>query len=221
MPFRTRRASESILAPAALAVSCLALGAAGATYFNDFSAAAVGKVPADFQPAGGGAFTVVEREGNKVLELAGEPLDTFGMLFGPPQPPEATLSARIQSESTGKRFSQFGIGLGDIGGYKLIVLPGQKKLELRKGDDTVAAADLPEAWPSGSWIALRLQVRKTADAKWKVEAKAWPAAKPEPKDWPVSFETTDAPPAGRASLWGIPFSGKPIRFDDLRVEPSR
>ena len=202
-------------------ICCLCLGAAGAGYVNDFSAAEVGKPPADFAGAGGGAFTVVERDGNKVLELPGEPLETFGMLFGPQQPPEATAWARIQSESTGRRFPEFGIGLGDIGGYKLMFLPGQKKLELRKGDDAVASADLPEAWASGSWLALRLQVRKTAEAKWKIEAKGWPAAKPEPHPGQVFVETTDAPPAGRASLWGIPFSGKPIRFDDLRVEPGR
>ncbi len=221
MLFPTRRTSRPSVARAAAWLCCLCLGAAGAAYVNDFSAAEVGKPPADFAGAGGGAFTVVERDGNKVLELPGEPLDIFGMLFGPQQPPEATVSARIQSESIGRRFPEFGIGLGDIGGYKLMLLPGQKKLELRKGDDAVASADLPQPWESGSWTALRLQVRRVADGRWKVEAKAWPAKEPEPQAWPVSLDASEAPPAGRASLWAIPFSGKPIRFDDLRVDPPK
>jgi len=200
----------------ALPIACaLCAAVAGAKYSNDFSAAAAGKPPADFEIAGGGAFAVVERDGNKLLELAGEPLDTFGLLFGPQQAPEASASARIQSESSGKRFPEFGIGVGGIGGYRLMLLPGQKKLELRKGDDPVAAADFPQPWTSGSWTELKLQVRKTEDGKWRVDGKTWPAGQQEPQAPSVSLDIYQPPPAGRASLWGIPFSGKPIRFDNL------
>ena len=101
-----------------------------------------------------------------------------------------------------------------------MLLPGQKKLELRKGDDPVAIADLPQPWTSGSWVSYRLQIRNTSDGRWKIEGKAWPAGNPEPQAWPVSVETKDAAPAGCASLWGVPFSGKPIRFDDLSCGPA-
>jgi hypothetical protein len=205
---------------AAATAACLFAAAAPAPAPSksviDFTSAEVGKPPSDVQIANG-AFTVVERDGNKMLELAGERLDSFGLLFGPAQPAETTASARIQAESTGKRSPEFGIGVGDIGGYRLMLLPAEKKLELRKGDEPVASADLPDPWASGSWVELRLQVRKTPDGTWKVEGKSWPAGKPEPQAWPVSVEVKAAPPAGRASLWGIPFSGKPIRFDDLKV----
>ena len=205
----------------ALPIACaLCAAVAGAKYSNDFSAAAAGKPPADFEIAGGGAFAVVERDGNKLLELPGELLDTFGLLFGPQQPPEASASARIQSESSGKRFPEFGIGVGGIGGYRLMLLPAQQKLELRKGDDPLAAADLPQPWTSRSWTMLKLQVSKTGDGKWKLEGKAWPAGQPEPQAPSVAVDITEPPPGGRASLWGIPFSGKPIRFDDLAVQGS-
>ena len=199
---------------ACLCCLCLCLAAAGTGYVNDFSTAAVGKPPADVQIAGG-AFVVAERDGNKLLELPGEPLDTCGLLYGPAQPPEASASARIQGESMGKRFPEFGIGVGDIGGYKLMLLPGQNKLELRKGDDAVAAADLPQPWASRAWMTLKLQTRKGDGGKWRVEGKVWPGGQPEPPAWTVSLEATGAPPAGRASVWAIPFSGKSVRFDDL------
>jgi hypothetical protein len=200
-----------------LVAACAAcLAPAGAPTRYDFSSAEVGKPPADMQIAGG-AFTVVERDGNKVLELPGEPLDTFGLLFGPARPQETNVSAKVQGEATGRRFPEFGVGLGDIGGYRLMLLPGQKKLELRKGEDPVAAADLPEPWQSGSWMTLRLCVRKGDGGKWAVEGKAWSTGRNEPQAWAVSFEAAEPPPAGRASLWGVPFSGKPIRFDDLSV----
>jgi hypothetical protein len=200
-------------------VLCLA-GAAANHYVNDFTNAAVGKPPADVQIAGG-AFVVAERDGNKLLELAGEPLDTFGLLYGPAQPPEATASARIHGESTGKRFPEFGVGVGDIGGYRLMLLPAQNKLELRRGDDAVAAVDLPQPWEGGSWTTLKLEVRKTADARWNVRGKAWPAGQPEPATPAVSADVIDAPPAGRASVWAVPFSGKPVRFDDLSSGPAQ
>ena len=213
MPSRTRpRNSQPWLAAILCAV---ALGAGAERYSNNFTSAEVGKVPQEFQVASG-AFAVAEKDGNKFLELPGEPLDSFGLLFGPKQPPEASAGARIQGESTGRRFPEFGVGVGDVGGYRLMLLPGQKKLELRKGDDPVADAPLLQPWTSGTWTQMRLQVRKTADGKWKIEGKAWPADAPEPKVWTLSAETTTAPNAGRASVWGVPFSGKPIRFDDLQ-----
>jgi len=213
--YRERGKRSFALLAGVLLSGALCLAAAAATgYINDFSKAEVGKPPPDVQIAGG-AFVVAERDGNKLLELPGEPLDTFGLLYGPPQPAEASASARVQGESTGKRFPEFGVGVGDIGGYKLICLPGQNKLEIRKGDDPVAAVDLPQPWASGAWTTLKLEVRKTAGGRWNVQGKAWPAGKPEPVTPAVSADLIDPPPAGRASVWGIPFSGKPIRFDDL------
>jgi hypothetical protein len=194
---------------------CLCVAAAAGTgYVNDFSKAEVGKPPADAQIAGG-AFVVAEREGNKLLELPGEPLDTFGLLYGPAQPAEATASARIQGESTARRFPEFGVGVGDIGGYRLMLLPGQKTLQIRKGEDPVANAAMPPQWTSGGWTVLKIQIRKLDNGRWNVQGEAWPADQPEPTVPAVSADLIDPPPAGRASVWAVPFSGKPIRFDDL------
>ena len=216
MPFSNRRPSKGPgIARTALWLCCLCGAAAGAAgYVNDFSAAAPGKLPSDFQTAGG-EFTVAERDGDKVLELAGEPLDTCGVLFGPSQTTEASASGRIRGESTLRRFPEFGVGVGDVGGYKLLLLPAQKKLTLRKGDDPLTFADLSHPWVSGSWTRFRLQTRKVGDNRWKVEGKAWPSDQPEPKEWIISHEAAEPPPAGRASVWGVAYSGKPIQFDDL------
>ena len=226
MPYRTRRTSDAVacgsaaLPFAVCAVACcLCVAAASAGYLNDFSAAEVGKPPADVQVAGG-AFMVVDRDGNRCLELAGEPLDTFGLLFGPAQPAEAVASARIRGESTGKLFPELGVGLGDIGGYRLMLLPAQKKVQLRKGEDPVADGDLPQGWASGTWTALKIEVRKAQGGRWNVRGKAWPAGQPEPTVPTVSADIIDAPPAGRASVWAVPFSGKPVRFDDLSSAPA-
>jgi hypothetical protein len=50
-------------------------------YQNNFEQAAVDKVPEEFLVLDGG-FVVKEINGNKVLQLPGAPLETFGVLFG-------------------------------------------------------------------------------------------------------------------------------------------
>ena len=195
------------LLPSAL---CLAL----APYRSDFSAAEVGSLPKEFQRINGD-FAVAEFEGKKVLELPGEPLDTFGVLFGPGEHADLDVRANVWSAASGRRFPEFGVGAGDVGGYKHLVLPGQKKLQLRKGDDVAAAAEMRTPWKSAAWTAVRLRVSKAAEGRWKVEGKSWPADAAEPPAWDLTHETTDPPTAGRASVWGVPFSGQAIRFEDL------
>ena len=50
-----------------------------------------------------------------------------------------------------------------------------------------------------------------------MEGKAWNEKTGEPKTWLISYEEKSAPSSGRAAIWGNPFSGTPIRFDDLLV----
>jgi hypothetical protein len=200
------------------AVALLTLAAAN-EYHAGFSAAEIGKLPADVQALTGG-YTVAEFENNKVLELPGDPLDIFGLLFGPGDKSEIDVRARVWSASSGRRFPEFGVGTGDIAGYRLLLLPGQKKLELRRSDDAIKSVDLSEPWKSGTWTWMRLRVLKQAESRWSVEGKAWPAGATEPAAWQVVHEVSEPPQAGRASVWGIPFAGTPIRFDDLAVAPA-
>lgn len=189
-------------------------------YRNDFSGAAPGPPPKELQ-AIGGAFKVVEVDADKVLELPGEPLDGFGLLYGPAEHAELDARAKCWGESSGRRYPEFGVGLGDVGGYRLMVLPAQKRIELRKGDDVLKSVDAPAPWRSGAWTWVRLRASKKSDGKWAVEGKAWPADGAEPQAWQASHQLTEAAPAGRASVWGVPFSGKPIRFDDLTAAPAK
>src|SRR5580658_5092937 len=108
-------------------ISITLLGADSATtapsaYFNDFQKVPLGKPPDDLMIMNG-SFTVAEEAGRRFLELPGDPLDTFGVLFGPPDSNTLDVSARIWADSTGKRFPEFGIGANDAGGYKLWLWP--------------------------------------------------------------------------------------------------
>ena len=58
-----------------------------------------------------------------------------------------------------------------------------------------------------------------SDGNWKVEGKAWEQAAKEPSAWMINLDDKEAPTPGRASIWGMPYSGTPIWFDDLVVTP--
>jgi hypothetical protein len=195
-----------------LSLGCLAQQAKP-LYQNKFDNAALDKAPEDLLILDG-AFAVKEHQGNKVLELPGAPLDTFGFLFGPTEQDGVLASARFFGTAKGRRYPAVALGLNGAGGYKLQVNPAKKSLQLYRGDNL--KTEIPYEWESGKWTHLRLQVVK-GSAGWKIEGKAWNEGKDEPADWVVSAEDKDDLPAGRASISASPFSGMPIRFDDLAV----
>jgi hypothetical protein len=204
------------------AITCIALCLTSSVfsqtqvlYENNFENETVGKVPENFLVLDGG-FAVKEETGNKFLELPGSPLDSYSLQFGPTESSNVVVSARINSTAKGRRFPTFGIGLNGIAGYRLQLSPAKKSLELYKGDGQKASA--PFDWNSGHWLNFRLQIRATNPGEWKVEGKVWNAENPEPSNWMVAFDEKELPGSGRPSIFGSPFAGTPIQFDDLRVE---
>ena len=197
-----------------LSLSLSLLAQSKPLYENNFDKAEIGKLPEGFLALDGG-FVVKEEQGNKVLELPGAPLDSFSVQFGPTESSDIAISARIKGTAKGRRYPTFGVGLNGVAGYKLQVSPAKKLLELCK--DQEIKATLPFEWKSGEWTQLRLQVRKAQAGEWKVEGKVWPPGSPEPETWMIAADEKEEPTAGRASVFGSPFSGTPIQFDDLTV----
>ena len=64
---------------------------------------------------------------------------------------------------------------------------------------------------------MHLQVEKTNDKLWIITGKAWLGDSLEPVDANVRMEDNKMPAKGRASVWGTPYSGKAILFDDLSI----
>jgi hypothetical protein len=183
-------------------------------YENNFEKAEVDKVPEDFLVLDGG-FAVKQEEGNKFLELPGAPLETFGLLFGPTETANVNISTRIFGTAKGRRFPAFAVGANGVAGVRLQVSAAKKQVELFKGEEVVARAAY--TWESGTWTMLRLQVLKIKDGEIKVQGKAWKQDGKEPEKWLIEHTISGDLPAGRASIWGNPFSGTAIRFDDLSV----
>lgn len=184
-------------------------------YQNDLEKTEAGKVPDEFMVLGGD-FAVKADGTNKLLELPGAPLDSFGCQFGPAESADVAVTGRVLGTAKGRRAPTFALGLGGVGGWKLQIAPAKKALELLK--DQEVKASQPFDWKSGAWTQLRLQLRKVKDGAWKIEGKAWPAGETEPKEWQISADDAEEPLVGKASMLGSPFAGTPIWFDDLVVE---
>ena len=181
---------------------------------SDFEMANVDSIPEELMVLAGG-FSVKDIGGNKALELPGDPLEDFGALFGPAESDSIAVRARVYSERSKRLAPRFGVGLNGVGGYRLLVTPGQNQVQLLKDQQTVASA--PFESKLSTWTSLHLQIRKVSEGKWIVEGRVWTDETPEPNDWSISLEVSEVPPAGKASIWGTPYSGKPIMFDDLSV----
>lgn len=175
-------------------------------------------LPADFLVLEG-EFAVKTEGTNTFLELPGAPLDTFGVLFGPTSRADVAATARFFGTGKGRRFPSFGVGLNGVSGYKLMVVPSKKALELLRNDELKAT--IPFAWESGKWAHLRISTVSLNTGKLHVAGKVWQEGAKEPADWMIRFQDPEDPaPAGRASIWGSPYSGTPIWFDDLFLTPT-
>lgn len=212
---RTASAAAAVcLTAASLIIEASAADAMKPLYQNDFEKEAVGEEPLDFLILDG-AFAVKQEEGNRVLELPGAPLESFGLLFGPTEQDGVEVRARIFSSRKRRLFPSFGVGLCGVSGYRLLCSPNKAEIELKKGDEVKASA--PLKWKTDAWTRFRLQVVKVRDGRWRVRGKLWEQGTKEPEQWQVEFVEKEEPLHGKAAIWGTPYSGKAIKYDDLKV----
>lgn len=193
----------------------LAGSAASQSVFReDFSTVEPGPLPDAFLVLDG-QFAIREDSGNRLVELPGAPLESYGFLFGPSEASGVEAGARIFATRSGRKFPTFGLGLNGASGYRLQVAAGKGVVELLRGEMVVASA--PFAWKSGAWTRLKLSLRKTGDTTFRLEGTVWTADDTAPPMPTLTFDETKVQPGGKASAWGLPFSGTPIQFDDLTV----
>lgn len=163
-----------------------------------------------------GAFVVTEMDGNKVLTLPGAPVGDFGFLFGPRvkgKPVE--LRARILSTRKGRRMPAFAAGLGGVNAYRLRLNAAARKIQLSRGEETLAA--VAHVWKSGVWTNLRFRAEPKGEEGAVVSAKVWSADEDEPADWTLVHDDPEPYAGGKCTLWGYPYAGTEILFDDLKV----
>lgn len=161
-----------------------------------------------------GNYSVKEVKGNRVLFLPGTPLGTNGVMVASDTKQANMIQAKIYSTKTGRRYPTMGVGLRGIRGFRLYVSGARRTIEVTRGEQPVES--VPYRWQSGKWVSLKLKMSQKGDL-WVVEGKVWAESEEEPDTWMIRYETEEKPPNGRASLWGLPYSTKPILFDEVKA----
>ena len=198
-----------------IGLAALTLYAAEPLYQTNFEKTKTGEVPEDFLVLDGD-FAVKQEEGNKYLELPGAPLDAFGFMFGPSARHGNEISARMFGTKKGRRYPVFGIALNGVNGYRLQVAPAKRAIELLKG--SAVMAKVPFRWGGGEWLRLALRVEQTGAAEWTVSGRVWADGKKAPAKPTITHKEAKEPRNGKPSIWGSPYSGTPIRYDDIVVK---
>jgi hypothetical protein len=198
-----------------IGLAALTTYAAEPLYQTNFEKTKTGEVPEDFLVLDGD-FAVKQSNGNKYLELPGAPLDAFGFMFGPSARHGNEISARMFGTKKGRRYPVFGVALNGVNGYRLQVAPAKRAIELLKGSAVVAK--VPFRWGGGEWLRLALRVEQTGTAEWTITGKVWPDGKKAPAKPTITHKEAKEPRNGKPSIWGSPYSGTPIRYDDIVVK---
>lgn len=204
----------SLLVGSLLLASPTVLGEPAPLFSEDFTKLPDGELPDPPFKVLDGQFKVMADGDQRFVELPGAPLESYGFLFGPANPSGVEASARIFGTKTGRKFPTFGVGLNGASGYRLQVSPAKNALELFRGDEVVATTAFK--WTSGEWTRLSLALRAEKDGTFLLEGAATVGG-PTPATALIRHSETKVQPAGKAGAWGMPFSGTPIRFDDLKV----
>lgn len=163
-----------------------------------------------------GEFSVIESGEGKAIQIAASPLVESGAILGDSMKGVGgTVSVRVNADKKRRSYPRFGVGLHGLSGYRLRAAPAAKQLELVKNEEVVKT--VPLVWTPGEWATIELALLPAGDG-WKVEGRIWGASEKRPEMPALELDGAVAPKSGKASIWGTPYAGLPIVFDDVCVE---
>jgi len=162
-----------------------------------------------------GTIKIAAHEGNKAIVIDPNPITDASAQLGSSAAGSASIEARILATKRGRSTPRFGVSVHGLSGYRLLVNPAKKALELVKNDQTLAT--LPHTWSSGTWLKLKLEAKKGAADAWIITGKVWPADAAEPAEPIIKHEDKALKGQGKCAIWATPFSGEPVFFDDIKI----
>ena len=163
-----------------------------------------------------GAYEVREETEQKVLTLPGSPVGDFGFLFGP-RVREKTLELQFtfKSAKKGRRFPSIAAGLGGVRAFRFRLNPAARKLLVYA--DGRLLGERSFVWLEEAWWKVRLEASPLSEERSRVRLKLWPESKGEPDNWLFDQETEFAFKGGKCAIWGYPYAGTEIHFDELII----
>lgn len=163
-----------------------------------------------------GSFLVEQNKAGNQLELSGSPVGDFGFMFGPRVREKAMeLNFSFLSSKQGRRYPAIAAGIGGIRGYRFRWNASTRKI-LIYNDETLLLEKV-FTWESDQWWKIRFQVIPLKQDKNLLKLKIWPRDLEEPKTWLVEHSDDVLFKGGKCVIWGYPYAGTPIKFDDIRI----
>jgi len=184
-------------------------------YEESFTDVAEGELPEDFFVLDGD-FQVIEKEGNKCLELKGKPVGEHGFLYGPRLSSDSfEISFSCLGAVKSRRHNVFAGSLGGIRGYIFRINPVSEKLSLYYDDASLCDVSLP-AWSSNDWMSVNLRI--TGDSKKsKCETLILNKENLGQKEMKAELLIEDKIKHGRFALWGFAYAEQDIYWDNLVI----
>jgi len=162
-----------------------------------------------------GTIKIGARGGNKAIIIDPNPVTDASAQLAVTANGNASIEAKILAIKRGRSTPRFGVSVHGMSGFRLIVNPAKKSLDLIKNDQTVAT--VPFAWTSEVWVKVKLEAQKGAGDAWSITGKAWPADAAEPEEPLIKHEEKNLKGQGKCAIWATPFSGEPVFFDDIKI----
>ncbi|HBJ86668.1 MAG TPA: hypothetical protein DDZ88_22990 [Verrucomicrobiales bacterium] len=162
-----------------------------------------------------GTIKIAAREGNKAIVIDPAPITDASAQLAVSAAGNASIEARVFATKRGRSTPRFGVSVHGMSGYRLLVNPAKKALEIVKNDQTLAT--VPFTWTTDAWLKVKLEAKKGADDAWGITGKAWAADAAEPAEALIKHEDKGLKGQGKCAIWATPFSGEPVFFDDIRI----
>lgn len=208
---------------AVMPLFCLALLLAGAAaqakepFKLDLSAAAEGPLPKETLFVVEGVWEVTDKDGVKAIRVSPEPITDANAQFGSSAKGAASVSARVFATRQARSYPRFGVSVHGMSGYRLMVNPPLKQIELVKSDEVVAKA--PFTWTSDAWVSLRLEAVKEGESgPWTITASAWSGEQAPAEPLLSHRDESSMKGTGKCGLWATPYSGQPVYFAEISGE---
>lgn len=126
------------------------------------------------------------------------------------------MSVDVKATKRRRSTPRMGVGLHGISGYRLRLVPATGTVELVKSEEVVKSVEFK--WSSDQWFTLRLTIEAASDAKWTISGWVSAKGKEAPEVPTITMESDEKPGQGKASVWGTPYSGTPIFYDNLMIQ---
>jgi len=162
-----------------------------------------------------GAYTVqASGSSERVLSLPGTPTGDYGVLFGPKIKDKAVeLRFSFYASPRGRRMPSIAASVGGVRGLRLRLNPAARTLTFTLDEIVLKQTTLD--WKGEQWWTVRLRVVPSTGTH--VMCKLWPSLEAETVDWLVDETFEVEHKSGKCALWGFPYAGTEILFDEIIV----